>query len=176
MRTCWRCWGCTPSTRVVAGGGGAREVLTASPLTASTSPEHLPTALYQDAMDVFCRFIPSKEVLCRVAQELAFTMNISKEDAEYFTTKHKPSLGQEAAGVPTLPTSSLLPLRSVFSIMRHTAVVNVNQQSDSGDLLGGFRPVSLARSLHPVRQRFTEVFCSTFDSVTNSKFLNHLDS
>ena len=195
------------------------------PLTASTSAEHLPTALYQEAMDVFCRFIPSREVRCRVAQELAFTMNISKEDAEYFTTKHKPSLAQSAAGVqvgrvevPTLPTSSLPPLRSVFSITRHTAVlletvaaavtrgepvllvgetgvgkttavqflaersgrrlrvVNLNQQSDSGDLLGGFRPVSLARSLHPVRQRFTEVFCSTFDSVTNAKFLHHLDS
>ena len=59
---------------------------------------------------------------------------------------------------------------------RKLRVVNLNQQSDSADLLGGFRPVSLAHSLHGVREKFTSVFCSTFSSLDNAKFLAHLDS
>ena len=114
-------------------------------------------------------------------------MNISKEDAEYFTLKHKPSLSQTGeAGLqigrihlPFAATSmGRPPLNSVFSLTKHTAVlleaaaaalvhgeplllvgetgvgkttsvqflaektgrrlrvVNLNQQSDSADLLG----------------------------------------
>ena len=55
-------------------------------------------------------------------------------------------------------------------------MVNLNQQSDSADQLGGFRPVSLAHSLHGLRQRFTSAFCSTFSSMDNAKFLAHLDT
>ena len=52
----------------------------------------------------------------------------------------------------------------------------MNQQSDSADLLGGFKPVSLSRSLHSLRELFTSVFCDTFSSLDNSKFLGHLDT
>ena len=182
--------------------------------------------LYQDAMDVFCRFIPDIAVRHAVAREIAFTLNISKERAQYFTDSHKPSAGLKTSGLQVgrvlLPVSSssacLAPLQSVFSVTRHAAilleavaravtnnepvllvgetgvgkttsvqflaektgrrlrVVNLNQQSDSADLLGGFKPVSLTRSLHKLREMFTEVFCQTFSSGNNIKFLGHLDT
>ena len=59
---------------------------------------------------------------------------------------------------------------------RRLKVVNMNQQSDSADLLGGFKPVSLTRSLHKLREMFTSVFCQTFSSGNNIKFLGHLDT
>ena len=182
--------------------------------------------LYQDAMDVFCRFISDIAVRHAVAREIAFTLNISKERAQYFTGSHKPSAGLKTSGLQVgrvlLPVSSttacLAPLQSVFSVTRHAAilleavaravtnnepvllvgetgvgkttsvqflaektgrrlkVVNLNQQSDSADLLGGFKPVSLTRSLHKLREMFTEVFCQTFSSGNNIKFLGHLDT
>ena len=177
-------------------------------------------------MDCFCRFVPLKEVRVKLSQEIAFTMNISKDDAEYLTTKHKPSLSQTDSGLQIgrvhLPFAATTlgrpPLHSVFSLTKHTAVlleaataalvhneplllvgetgvgkttsvqflaektgrklrvVNLNQQSDSADLLGGFRPVSLAHSLHGLRQKFTAAFCSTFNPMENAKFLAHLDT
>lgn len=59
---------------------------------------------------------------------------------------------------------------------RKLRVVNMNQQSDSADLLGGFKPVSLKRSLHKLRETFTQLFCDTFSSSNNAKFLGHLDT
>ena len=182
--------------------------------------------LYQDAMDVFCRFISDIAVRHAVAREIAFTLNISKERAQFFTESHKPSAGLKTSGLQVgrvlLPVSSstacLAPLQSVFSVTRHAAVlleavaravtnnepvllvgetgvgkttsvqflaektgrrlkvVNMNQQSDSADLLGGFKPVSLTRSLHKLREMFTSVFCQTFSSGNNIKFLGHLDT
>ena len=82
-------------------------------------------------MDCFCRFVPLKEVRVKLSQEIAFTMNISKDDAEYLTTKHKPSLSQTDSGLQIgrvhLPfaatTMGRPPLHSVFSLTKHTAVL-----------------------------------------------------
>ena len=182
--------------------------------------------LYQDAMDVFSRFIPDISVRNVIAQEIAFTLNITKERASYFTSTHKPNVSLKQAGLQVgrvlVPVSSSAdsysPLQSVFSVTRHSAVllesvaravtsgepvllvgetgvgkttsvqflsektgrklrvVNMNQQSDSADLLGGFKPVSLQRSLHKLRELFTSLFCETFSSSNNAKFLGHLDT
>ena len=43
---------------------------------------------------MLCWYIPAKDVRARLAQELAFTMNIGKKDAEFLTMKRKPSLRQ----------------------------------------------------------------------------------
>ena len=182
--------------------------------------------LYQDAVDVFARFIPDIHIRNVVAQEIAFTFNISKDRAVYFTDVHKPNVSLKQSGlqvgrvlVPVCSNlDSLCPLQSVFSVTRHSAtllesvaravtsnepillvgetgvgkttsvqflaektgrklkVVNMNQQSDSADLLGGFKPVSLQRSLHKLREIFTQLFCDTFSTSNNAKFLGHLDT
>ena len=197
-----------------------------SVITQSSNTQQAAECLYQDAMDVFCRFISDISVRHAVAREIAFTLNISKERAEFFTATYKPGASLKSSGLQVgrvlLPVSStttcLAPLQSVFSVTRHAAilleavaravtnnepvllvgetgvgkttsvqflaektgrrlkVVNMNQQSDSADLLGGFKPVSLSRSLLKLRELFTEVFCQTFSSGNNIKFLGHLDS
>lgn len=50
----------------------------------------------------------------------------------------------------------------------------MNQQSDSTDLLGGFKPIDLRLIIAPVREHFETLFCKTFSRKQNIKFLNHI--
>ena len=59
--------------------------------------------------------------------------------------------------------------------MGHTLVVhNLNQQSDSSELLGGFRPVALRQVFTPLVARFESLFCRTFSRAKNAPFLEKL--
>ncbi|KAK2715538.1 hypothetical protein QYM36_010205, partial [Artemia franciscana] len=53
-------------------------------------------------------------------------------------------------------------------------VVNMNQQSDSADLLGGYKPVEIRHVVAPVRDAFEELFGQSFSLQENSKFLGHV--
>ncbi|CAL4140757.1 unnamed protein product, partial [Meganyctiphanes norvegica] len=53
-------------------------------------------------------------------------------------------------------------------------VINMNQQSDSSDLLGGFKPVEMKTFVSPLRQDFEELFATTFSTKQNNKFLQHI--
>ncbi|XP_071517971.1 midasin isoform X1 [Panulirus ornatus] len=53
-------------------------------------------------------------------------------------------------------------------------VINMNQQSDSADLLGGFKPVEMKTIVAPVRQEFEYLFASTFSTFKNNRFLQHV--
>ncbi|KAK8720350.1 hypothetical protein OTU49_013389, partial [Cherax quadricarinatus] len=53
-------------------------------------------------------------------------------------------------------------------------VINMNQQSDSSDLLGGFKPVQMKTIIAPVRQQFEDLFAVTFSASKNNKFLEHI--
>ncbi|XP_038059526.1 midasin-like [Patiria miniata] len=57
---------------------------------------------------------------------------------------------------------------------RRLKVVNMNQQSDSTDLLGGFKPVDFRQLISPVRESFETLFVETFSRKQNVKFLMHL--
>uniref|UniRef100_A0A1I8EQE7 Midasin n=2 Tax=Wuchereria bancrofti TaxID=6293 RepID=A0A1I8EQE7_WUCBA len=54
-------------------------------------------------------------------------------------------------------------------------VVNLSQHSDSSDLIGGYKPVSIPYLLRPLKKEFDELFAATFDLIKNGKFLNHLE-
>ncbi|KAB7497678.1 Midasin, partial [Armadillidium nasatum] len=56
----------------------------------------------------------------------------------------------------------------------HLCVINMNQQSDSSDLLGGFKPVEIRTVVAPLKSDFEILFASTFSTKKNSKFLNHI--
>ncbi|XP_013402851.2 midasin-like [Lingula anatina] len=56
----------------------------------------------------------------------------------------------------------------------HLNVINMNQQSDSADLLGGFKPVDLRLVVAPFREDFEAVFCQSFSRKQNIKFLGHI--
>jgi len=78
---------------------------------------------------------------------------------------------------------------------RQLKVINMNQHSDSADLLGGYnyyfsqnacllqvmywfnfsyKPVDLKLVVGPVREEFEELFSKTFDRSKNAKFIDHI--
>lgn len=53
-------------------------------------------------------------------------------------------------------------------------VVNMNNQSDVSDLIGGFKPVDISFVIVPLRLEFENLFAKTFDLQKNEKFLNNV--
>lgn len=53
-------------------------------------------------------------------------------------------------------------------------VVNMNNQSDVSDLIGGFKPVDISFVIGPLRSEFEDLFSKTFDVLKNEKFLNNV--
>lgn len=51
-------------------------------------------------------------------------------------------------------------------------VINMNNQSDVSDLVGGFKPVDLSFVLNPLRTEFEMLFRKTFNQSKNETFLN----
>ncbi|XP_073934254.1 midasin isoform X1 [Castor canadensis] len=55
-------------------------------------------------------------------------------------------------------------------------VVNMNQQSDIADLLGGYKPVDHKLIWLPLREAFEELFAQTFSKRQNFTFLGHIQT
>ncbi|XP_069462584.1 midasin isoform X2 [Ambystoma mexicanum] len=55
-------------------------------------------------------------------------------------------------------------------------VVNMNQQSDTADLLGGYKPVDHRLIWLPLREGFEELFTKTFSRKQNVTFLGHIQT
>jgi midasin len=53
-------------------------------------------------------------------------------------------------------------------------VLNLNRQTDSADLLGGYKPVELKHIFSPIREEFEALFPLTFPPEPNSRFLLHV--
>lgn len=53
-------------------------------------------------------------------------------------------------------------------------IINMNQQSESADLLGGYKPVDLKYLISPIRVEFEILFRSYFVIESNKKFLEHI--
>lgn len=53
-------------------------------------------------------------------------------------------------------------------------VVNMNNQSDIADLIGGYKPVDLNFVVSPLRNEFENLFARAFDVMKNEKFLGHI--
>uniref|UniRef100_A0A8C8S1Z5 Midasin n=1 Tax=Pelusios castaneus TaxID=367368 RepID=A0A8C8S1Z5_9SAUR len=55
-------------------------------------------------------------------------------------------------------------------------VINMNQQSDTADLLGGYKPVDNKLIWLPLRESFEELFSQTFSRKQNQTFLGHIQT
>ncbi|GFR07331.1 midasin [Trichonephila clavata] len=53
-------------------------------------------------------------------------------------------------------------------------VVNMSQQSDSVDLIGGYKPIDFTLALKPIKNEFDNLFPMSLDVKKNSKFLQHV--
>lgn len=57
---------------------------------------------------------------------------------------------------------------------RSLVVINMSQQSDSTDLIGGFKPMEMKQLVAPVREEYEKLFCETFSRKQNVKFLSNV--
>lgn len=55
-------------------------------------------------------------------------------------------------------------------------VINLSQQSDSSDLLGGVRPVDMREIMKPINEEFVDLFSSTFNPQSNEEFLKKTEN
>ena len=53
-------------------------------------------------------------------------------------------------------------------------VINLSQQSESGDILGGFKPVTIKAFVLPLKEEFDDLFMETFSSDRNRQFSEKL--
>ncbi|VVC30846.1 ATPase, dynein-related, AAA domain,von Willebrand factor, type A,AAA+ ATPase domain,P-loop [Cinara cedri] len=65
-------------------------------------------------------------------------------------------------------------------LAKHTGnkliVLNMNQHSDSVDLIGGYKPVELKIIIKPIRDKFERLFRAEFDVEQNVTFLSHIST
>ena len=59
---------------------------------------------------------------------------------------------------------------------RKLITVNLNQQTECADLLGGYKPVDLEHFIKPSREKFETLFSKTFSLHDNTKFISHLST
>ena len=55
-------------------------------------------------------------------------------------------------------------------------VINMHHQSDTLDILGGFKPVDLEKLLKPINEKFHKLFTSSFSKEKNIKYINLIDT
>ncbi|KAF9575027.1 AAA ATPase midasin [Mortierella alpina] len=67
-------------------------------------------------------------------------------------------------------------VQHLASLLNHNlTVINLSQQSDSSDLLGGFKPVDVKVLAVPLKNMFDELFSRTFSRKKNQQFINLVD-
>ncbi|KAI4147659.1 MAG: hypothetical protein LQ341_001747, partial [Variospora aurantia] len=60
------------------------------------------------------------------------------------------------------------------SLGKKLEVINLSQQSEAGDLLGGFKPVNIRSLAIPLKEDFEDLFESTFSSKKNQRYTEHV--
>ncbi|KAJ3092441.1 AAA ATPase midasin [Quaeritorhiza haematococci] len=74
---------------------------------------------------------------------------------------------QQSTSTKTTPTPS--------RTRPNLVVLNMSQQSDSSDLLGGFRPVDGYTLVEPLKEEFDQLFSRTFSVKSNAAFLEAIN-
>ena len=59
---------------------------------------------------------------------------------------------------------------------RKLITVNLNQQTECADLLGGYKPVDIQHFINPIRTKFEKLFSKTFSMQDNTKFMSHISA
>ncbi|MCJ1246042.1 hypothetical protein MMC30_003246 [Trapelia coarctata] len=66
-------------------------------------------------------------------------------------------------------------IQELASVTGHNlVVVNLSQQSEAGDLLGGYKPVSVRAIVMPLQEEFQELFDRTFSAQKNQQYIKSL--
>lgn len=119
------------------------------------------------------------KLLCRKAQ---YATMARKESAKFSFTRPSACLLERIAGCVAQREPVLLvgetgtgKTSAVQYLADNTGhkliVINMNRQSESTDLLGGYKPVDLKFLITPIREEFELAFRSFFNVVSNRKYL-----
>ncbi|KAL8802644.1 MAG: hypothetical protein Q9182_003660 [Xanthomendoza sp. 2 TL-2023] len=77
-------------------------------------------------------------------------------------------VGETGSGKTTI-------IQQIAASLNHKlVVVNLSQQSEAGDLLGGFKPVNIKALGIPLKEEFDNLFQSTFSSKKNQRYVDHI--
>ncbi|PYH91361.1 midasin [Aspergillus ellipticus CBS 707.79] len=153
--------------------------------------------IFLDFVDIFLKYIPEKSMADTLALVVAEALQISPQRARFCLHERTPvysdqgntlTLGREVcrkikvAGAVQMAEPVLLVgetgigkttvVQQLATLMRQKlTVVNLSQQSESTDLLGGFKPVNIRTMAVPMHDEFVSLFELTFSAKKNQKFL-----
>ena len=116
-----------------------------------------------------------REVLAKSSRQMV-------SDSTFSWTRHSSSLIEAVAAAIELSEPVLLVGETGIGkttavqhlakkLGRRLTVINLSQQSESSDLLGGFKPVTTRSLALPLMEEFEDLFDQTFSSKRNQKFL-----
>lgn len=105
-------------------------------------------------------------------QKFAFTRHATKllESLAVCVKYNEPALLVGETGCGKTSTVQYLAEECGYKV----SVVNMSQQSDVMDLLGGFKPVDFKQIVKPVKDDFENLFIETYSREKNAKFLGHI--
>ncbi|KAM5256760.1 midasin [Ctenodactylus gundi] len=146
--------------------------------------------------EFFCQFYKPEIVIneldiqvgrVRLLRKQSETVHIQKEKLTFAATRPSSVLIEQLAvcvskGEPVLlvgetGTGKTSTVQYLAHITGHRLrVVNMNQQSDTADLLGGYKPVDHRLIWLPLRESFEELFAQTFSRKQNFTFLGHIQT
>ncbi|KAF7620547.1 putative midasin [Aspergillus flavus] len=109
--------------------------------------------------------------------------SVSRSSTRFASTRAALKLMEQAAAAIQMAEPMLLVgetgigkttvIQQLATLMRQKlTVVNLSQQSESSDLLGGFKPVNIRTMAVPMLDEFNAVFELTFSAKKNQKFLS----
>jgi midasin len=71
-------------------------------------------------------------------------------------------------------TSSLQHLARLLG--KTITIINLNHQTETSDLLGSFKPVDVKYQMKSIKDKFIQIFSSSFSLKDNEQFLNHINN
>lgn len=123
-----------------------------------------------------------RAVLKKTAQDKAlYNKRLSNNNTSFARTNHSLRLMEQIAVAiemvePVLlvgetGTGKTTVVQQVAKLMnKKLTVINVSQQTETGDLLGGYKPVNTKTVAVPIQEMFENLFIGTFSEKKNAKF------
>ncbi|CAH0516358.1 unnamed protein product [Peronospora belbahrii] len=153
-----------------------------------------------EALDVFCAGIRESKTRLLSACALAAIWKVRPDKIKYYLEQHKPHVAfskhEVVFGRVHLPTLSqqaqleqatcepalligetgcgktTIVQHMAATMGQHLVVQNFNIQSDSSDLVGGYKPVEIHLLARPLYMTFVDLFTGTFLQKSNAQFLD----
>lgn len=112
----------------------------------------------------------------------SYTRQAAAQKAKFANTNHSLRLLEQIGVAVSMKEPSLLVgetgtgkttvVQYLASLLnKNITVINVSQQTESGDLLGGYKPIDTKMIALPLKEDFDSLFESTFSAKKNEKFM-----